>query len=93
MWLPSSSLLLGHRSRGGRRRLHRRHLRRKTLGKIWGLATLDRHGHRSLPGIVHRRWLKDVSGSYTYSIYYALGSFVVAILLAFSLPLKAEPKN
>ncbi len=66
---------------------------RKTLGKIWGLATLIVMGIGPFLGSFIGGWLKDVSGSYTYSIYYALGSFVVSILLAFSLPLKAEPKN
>lgn len=66
---------------------------RKTLGKIWGLATLIVMGIGPFLGSFIGGWLKDVSGSYTYSIYYALGSFVVSILLAFSLPLKAEPKD
>jgi len=34
--------------------------------------------------------LKDVSGSYTYSIYFALGAFIVSVVLAIALPLKAE---
>jgi uncharacterized membrane protein YfcA len=38
-------------------------------------------------------WMKDVSGSFTYSIYFALCSFIVSILLATSLPLKAEPRQ
>ncbi len=66
---------------------------RKTLGKIWGLATLIVMGIGPFLGSFIGGWLKDVSGSYTYSIYYALGSFIVSILLAFSLPLKAEPKG
>ncbi len=65
---------------------------RKTLGKIWGLATLIVMGIGPFLGSFIGGWLKDVSGSYQYSIYYALGSFVVSILLAFSLPLKAEPR-
>jgi hypothetical protein len=36
--------------------------------------------------------LKDISGSYTYSIEYALGSFCVSIVLAFCLPLGLAPK-
>ncbi len=61
---------------------------RKTLGKIWGLATLIVMGIGPFLGSFIGGWLKDVSGSYTYSIYYALGSFLVSVLLALSLPLK-----
>ena len=66
---------------------------RKTLGKIWGLATLIVMGIGPFTGSFIGGLLKDISGSYTYSIYYALGSFVVSILLAFSLPLVAKPKT
>ena len=65
---------------------------RKTLGKIWGLATMIVMGIGPFLGSFIGGWLKDVSGSYTYSIYYALGSFVISIVLATTLPLKAEPK-
>ena len=64
----------------------------KTLGKIWGLATMIVMGIGPFLGSFIGGWLKDVSGSYTYSIYYALGSFVLSIVLATTLPLKAEPK-
>jgi len=37
-------------------------------------------------------WLKDFSGKYTYSIWFALCAFGVSILLATTLPLKAEYK-
>lgn len=66
---------------------------RKTLGKIWGLATMIVMGIGPFLGSFVGGWLKDVSGSYTYSIYYALGSFVISIVLATTLPLKAEPKQ
>ena len=65
---------------------------RKTLGKIWGLATMIVMGIGPFLGSFIGGWLKDVSGSYTYSIYYALGSFVLSIVLATTLPLKAEAK-
>ncbi|MBK9966771.1 MAG: MFS transporter [Holophagales bacterium] len=65
---------------------------RKTLGKIWGLATMIVMGIGPFLGSFIGGWLKDVSGSYTYSIYYALGSFVLSVVLATTLPLKAEPK-
>ncbi len=63
---------------------------RKTLGKIWGLATLIVMGIGPFLGSFIGGWLKDVSGTYTYSIYYALGSFLVSVLLASSLPLKTN---
>ena len=65
----------------------------KTLGKIWGLATLIVMGIGPFTGSFIGGLLKDISGSYTYSIYFALGSFAVSIFLAASLPLSAEPKK
>lgn len=66
---------------------------RKTLGKIWGLATLIVMGIGPFTGSFIGGWLKDVSGSYTYSIYYALGSFGVSMLLALALPMSARRKG
>ncbi len=63
---------------------------RMTLGKIWGLATLIVMGIGPFLGSFIGGWLKDFTGSYQYSIYYALGSFIVSIILACTLPLKAE---
>jgi MFS family permease len=65
---------------------------RKTLGKIWGLATLLVMGIGPFLGSYIGGLLKDISGSYTYSIYFALGSFVLSIILATTLPLLAKPK-
>src|SRR5208282_5849994 len=65
---------------------------RKTLGKIWGLATLIVMGIGPFTGSFIGGLLKDISGSYTYSIEYALGSFCVSIVLAFCLPLGLAPK-
>lgn len=65
---------------------------RKTLGKIWGLATLIVMGIGPFTGSFIGGYLKDISGSYTYSIYFALGSFVISILLACSLPLTARSR-
>ena len=64
---------------------------RKTLGKIWGLATLIVMGIGPFTGSFLGGWLKDISGSYTYSIYFALASFAVSILLAMTLPQVATP--
>ncbi len=66
---------------------------RKTLGKIWGLATLIVMGIGPFTGSFIGGWLKDVSGSYTYSIFYALGSFAVSMLLALALPMSARRKG
>ena len=66
---------------------------RKTLGKIWGLATMIVMGIGPFLGTYIGATLKDVSGSYTYSIYFALGAFIVSVFLAVGLPLKAEFKK
>jgi len=63
---------------------------RKTLGKIWGLATMIVMGIGPFLGTYVGAQLKDISGSYTPAIYFALGAFVVSIMLAIALPLKAE---
>ncbi|HWQ08775.1 MAG TPA: MFS transporter, partial [Holophaga sp.] len=65
---------------------------RKTLGKIWGLATMIVMGIGPFIGSYIGGWLKDVSGKYTYSIYFALFAFVASIVLAATLPLKAEAR-
>lgn len=66
---------------------------RKTLGKIWGLATLMVMGIGPFLGSFIGGLLKDISGSYTYSIYFALCSFILSIILATSLPMFAKPKT
>lgn len=66
---------------------------RQTLGKIWGLATLMVMGVGPFLGSFIGGWLKDFTGTYTYSIYYAIGSFAVSVLLALSLPLVAKSKT
>lgn len=65
---------------------------RATLGKIWGLATLIVMGIGPFIGPLIGGYLKDSTGSYTYSIMFALGSFLVSMLLAASLPMAAEHK-
>ena len=66
---------------------------RKTLGKIWGLATLIVMGIGPFTGSFIGGYLKDVSGSYTYSIYFALASFFVSIILASTLPMAARTRT
>ena len=62
----------------------------KTLGKIWGLATMIVMGIGPFLGSYIGSLLEDISGRYTYSICFALVAFVVSLLLATTLPLKAE---
>lgn len=66
---------------------------RQTLGKIWGLATLIVMGIGPFIGPLIGGYLKDTSGSYTYSILFAMGSFAVSLLLASSLPLSAVQES
>ena len=63
---------------------------RNTLGKIWGLATMIVMGIGPFLGSYVGSLLKDISGRYTYSICFALASFVASTLLATTLPLKAD---
>lgn len=63
---------------------------RQTLGKIWGLATMIVMGIGPFLGTYIGAELKDISGSYTYSIYFALFAFVVSVFVAIGLPLRAE---
>jgi predicted MFS family arabinose efflux permease len=63
---------------------------RKALGKIWGLATMIVMGIGPFVGCYMGSLLRDISGHYTYSIYFALGSFLFSILLATTLPLRVE---
>jgi len=66
---------------------------RKTLGKIWGLATLICMGIGPATGSFLGGYFRDLTGSYRASILFALGSFVVAALAASSLPLAATPRH
>jgi len=60
---------------------------RRTLGKIWGLATLIAMGVGPFVGSFMGGFLKDATGHYTASIYFALCAFAASTLLALSLPL------
>ena len=66
---------------------------RATLGRIWGLATLIVMGIGPFAGSFIGGYLKDVSGSYTYSIVFALSAFVTSMLFASSLPLTTKPEK
>ncbi|MCJ2163432.1 MULTISPECIES: MFS transporter [unclassified Pseudodesulfovibrio] len=63
---------------------------RATLGKIWGLATLIVMGIGPFIGPLIGGYLKDMSGSYTYSIIFAMCAFLVSGIIASSLPLSTE---
>ncbi len=65
---------------------------RATLGRIWGLATLIVMGVGPFLGPLIGGYLKDVSGSYTYSIIFAMGAFLVSGMIASSLPLSTEAR-
>ena len=58
----------------------------KSLGKIWGLATWIIMGIGPALGSFMGGYLADSTGSFTASIYFAMGSFVVAICAALSMP-------
>ena len=64
---------------------------RKTLGKIWGLATLICMGTGPAIGSFLGGYFRDLTGSYRASILFALGAFVVSALAASTLPLAATP--
>lgn len=65
---------------------------RKTLGKIWGLATLIVMGIGPFLGTFVGGALRDLTGSFRLSMLYALGSFVVSAALALSLPRSLREK-
>ena len=66
---------------------------RKTLGKIWGLATLIVMGIGPFTGVQVSGFLKDHFGNYTAAVYFALCAFVVSMLVSLTLPLKAVPNK
>ncbi|MGI2260479.1 MFS transporter [Shewanella sp. GXUN23E] len=65
---------------------------RVSLGKVWGLATLIVVSIGPFVGPLIGGYLKDSTGSYTYSILFALGSFLVSALFATSLPMTLQTK-
>ena len=66
----------------------------KTLGRIWGLATLIVMGTGPFLGSYLGALMKDLSGTYTMSLYFATGSFFLSMLIAMALPIKlSTPKE
>lgn len=66
---------------------------RRTLGGIWGLATLIVMGIGPITGAMVGAGFKDIFGTYKYSIVFAMCAFILSMLLATSMPLKATPKG
>lgn len=66
---------------------------RKTLGKIWGTATLIAMGTGPATGSFLGGYFRDVTGSYRASLLFALGSFLVSALFASSLPMSAKHRQ
>ena len=66
---------------------------RKTLGRIWGLATLIVMGIGPFLGTFIGGFLRDLSGSYRYSMFFALGAFLFSAVLAMILPLSLGEKT
>lgn len=58
----------------------------KSLGKIWGLATWIIMGIGPAVGSYMGGYLADTTGNFTASIYFAIGSFIVAVIAALSMP-------
>jgi MFS transporter, OFA family, oxalate/formate antiporter len=61
----------------------------KSLGKIWGMATLFCMGIGPASGSFLGGYIRDHTGNYRASIYFALGSFLVSSIFALSLPIAA----
>ena len=59
---------------------------RRTLGKIWGLATLIIMGTGPFIGSFLGGYLKDATGNYRASLMVAGGAFILAALFALSMP-------
>lgn len=64
---------------------------RVSLGKIWGLATLIVMGIGPALGSYLGGYLFDISGNYSNSINFAMGSFILSAIVAALLPLAATP--
>lgn len=64
---------------------------RKTLGRIWGTATLIIMGIGPALGSFMGGYLYDLSGTYSNSLLFAMGAFAVSWFAAASLPRVVEP--
>ncbi len=61
-----------------------------SLGRIWGLATLVIMGIGPSFGTFMGAFLYDMTGTYTTSIYFALGAYVLSTVAALLLPKKIK---
>ena len=66
---------------------------RKTLGKIWGIATLIAVSIGPAVGSIVGGALKDLTGGVTAAMMFAIAPYVVAFLLALTLPLVVLPNR
>lgn len=66
---------------------------RKSLGKIWGFATLIIMGIGPAVGSFMGGYLYDVFGNYRNSLLFAIASFVISAIVAAVLPSIAVPKD
>lgn len=66
---------------------------RKSLGRIWGLATLIIMGIGPAVGSFTGGYLYDVFGNYTNSFLVSLGAFVISLICAAALPLVVVPSG
>lgn len=65
----------------------------KTLGKIWGLATLIVMSIGPSFGTIMGAWFNDNFGSYIPALIFCLCVFVVSICFALTLPIKLKCEN
>lgn len=66
---------------------------RGALGSIYSLVALICMGGGPFVGPLVGGYLKDVSGGYTYSMAFSLCAFLLAALIAFSLPLSLKKRQ
>ncbi|WP_053954966.1 MFS transporter [Inediibacterium massiliense] len=65
----------------------------QTFGKIWGLATLIVMSIGPAVGSFMGAHLYDAYGTYTNSMLFALGSFIVSAIVAILLPISLDKKS
>lgn len=66
---------------------------RKTLGKIWGIATLIAVGIGPGAGSLIGGFFRDLTGGVSASLMFAIAPFILAAIFALTLPLSARPRQ
>ena len=61
-----------------------------SLGRIWGLSTLIIMGIGPSFGTFMGAFLFDMTGTYTTSLYFGLGAYIVSTIFAILLPKKMK---